>query len=202
VEILNFGCMKELPLFFPTPADFRKWLDENHKSEDVLWVGYYKVGTSRPSLTWPESVDQALCYGWIDGIRKKQDEESYKVRFTPRRKGSHWSDVNIKKVKELMKAGLMMSAGLLEFKKLARKESKLDLIAQRKIQMPLHLLEIFMDNKKAWKNFQDMSFGYRNQCTRYVIEAKREKTKLRRLNILIENAERGEKIPPLRSLGV
>ena len=199
VEILNFGCMKEQPLFFPTPADFRQWLDKNHTSEDVVWVGYYKVGAVRPSVTWPESVDQALCYGWIDGIRKKQDEESYKVRFIPRRKGSHWSEVNIKKVTELIKDGLMTPIGLVEFNKRTKKESKLVLIEQRKIQMPTHFVEIFMENKKAWKNFQDLPSGYRNQCTRYVIEAKQEKTKLRRLNILIENAERGEKIPPLRS---
>ena len=89
------------PKFFPTPADFRKWLAENHDKEQALWVGFYKKATKIPSITWSESVDQALCYGWIDGIRKSIDEKSYKIRFTPRRPKSIWSAVNIKKIAEL-----------------------------------------------------------------------------------------------------
>ena len=97
--------------YFSSPDAFRDWLKEHHSSEEALWVGFYKKATGRPSLTWSESVDQALCFGWIDGIRKSVDGERYKIRFTPRRPTSHWSAVNIRKMDELRAAGLMRPAG-------------------------------------------------------------------------------------------
>ena len=98
-------------LFFPTQSGLRKWFEKNHNKADELWVGYYKKSTGKPSITWQESVDEALCFGWIDGIRKSIDEESYKIRFTPRRKGSIWSAVNTKRIKELIKLGLVKPSG-------------------------------------------------------------------------------------------
>src|SRR5687768_10251375 len=103
------------PRFFAKPADFRKWLKSNHAKQKELWVGFYKVGTGRPSMTWPQAVDQALCFGWIDGIRKSIDAEAYMNRFTPRRKSSNWSQVNLKRVAELIDEGLMEPAGLAAF---------------------------------------------------------------------------------------
>src|SRR5262245_1157545 len=105
------------PLFFPTPADWRQWLARHHRREDELWVGFHKRASGKPSITWPESVDEALCFGWIDGLRKRIDEVSYKIRFTPRRPGSVWSAVNVKRVKELTALGRMRPAGLRAFEK-------------------------------------------------------------------------------------
>jgi len=110
------------PTFFPSPADFRTWLEANHDKAQELWVGYYKKRTSKPSITWSESVDQALCFGWIDGIRKSIDADSYMIRFTPRKPDSTWSAVNIKKVQELTEQGLMRPAGIKAFEN--RKEAK------------------------------------------------------------------------------
>src|SRR5262245_51313572 len=110
------------PTFFPTPADFRAWLEANHETQRELLVGFYKTSTGKPSITWPESVDQALCFGWIDGIRKRIDDESYSIRFTPRKPDSNWSAVNIAKVKELTEQGLMRAAGIKVFEN--RKEEK------------------------------------------------------------------------------
>ncbi|MFY9574703.1 MAG: bacteriocin-protection protein, partial [Blastocatellia bacterium] len=108
--------------FFKSPADFRKWLEKHHATVEELWVGYYKKSSGKPSITWPESVDQALCFGWIDGIRKSVDELSYKIRFTPRRPGSIWSSINIKRAQQLQSEGLMLPEGLKAFQ--VRKENR------------------------------------------------------------------------------
>src|SRR5688572_15149318 len=110
------------PIFFSTPSGFRRWLEKNHKKKTELLVGYYKIGSGKPSMTWSESVDEALCFGWIDGVRSSIDELRYQIRFTPRKPNSIWSDINIKKVKELTKKGLMKQAGLDVFNQ--RKEHK------------------------------------------------------------------------------
>src|SRR5512147_507837 len=111
-----------MPTFFPTPADFRRWLKAHHATETELLVGFYKTGSGKPSITWPESVDQALCFGWIDGIRKSVDDVSYASRFTPRRPRSNWSAVNIRRVAVLTEQGLMQPAGLKAFA--AREEAR------------------------------------------------------------------------------
>src|SRR5438477_11388235 len=103
--------MPNQPRFFATPADWRRWLAAHHKTHDELWVGYYKKGSGRPSITWPESVDEALCFGWIDGLRKSLDADRYMIRFTPRRPGSIWSEVNVKRAKELISQRRMRAAG-------------------------------------------------------------------------------------------
>ena len=106
---------KESVTFFKTQDDFREWLEINHEKETELIVGFYKVKSGKPSMNWSQSVDQALCFGWIDGIRKSMDEESYSIRFTPRKNTSNWSEINIKKVEELTRAGLMKPAGMKAF---------------------------------------------------------------------------------------
>ena len=187
------------PKFFAKPTNFRKWLDKNHEKVKEQWVGYYKKGTGKPSITWPESVDEALCYGWIDGLRKSIDDERYMIRFTPRKPKSHWSDVNIKRVTALKKLGLMQPAGLETFKKREGKKSRLASYEQKKeIKLSKEFENTIKANKKAWEYFKSTAPSYKRQCIWWVMSAKREETKLKRLNTLIESCEQGEKIPPLR----
>src|SRR5919205_1152453 len=120
------------PHFFKTPAAFRKWLAANHDKSKELWVGYYKKGSGKPSITWPESVDEALCFGWIDGIRKSIDDESYTIRFTPRRPRSIWSAVNVKRARELMETGRMHPAGLKAFEERVSERSGIYSYEQRR----------------------------------------------------------------------
>ena len=185
------------PLFFPTQSDLRKWFEKNHNKADELWIGYYKKATGKPSITHQEAVDEALCFGWIDGIRKSIDEKSYKNRFTPRRKGSNWSAVNIKRIKELIKLGLVKPAGLEAFKKRDIKKTNQYSFEQNKIKMPLEFEKKIKANKKAWDYFQKLPPSAKKPSIWWIVSAKKEETKLRRLNILIQCSEEGRKIPPL-----
>lgn len=188
------------PKFFKTPDAFYKWLEQNHDKKDEQWVGYYKKATGKASMTWPESVEQALCFGWIDGIRKSVDEESYMIRFTPRRKTSVWSTVNMKLMDKLMKEGRVQEAGLKAYENRKEDKSSIYSFEQRpeEIKLSTEFEKIFKKNKKAWKNFQAMPPGYRKTATWWVISAKREDTRLKRLNTLIEDSENGLKIKQLR----
>ena len=191
--------MAEDVLFFEDPTGFRKWLKHNHRKKDYQWVGFYKRHSGRASINWSESVDQALCYGWIDGLRKSIDEISYKIRFTPRKPRSHWSAVNLEKMKELKKAGLMRKPGLEAFAQRRESNSMRAAYEQKQeIKLDPKLQKTFKDNTKAWKDFQNRAPYYRRQCLWWIMSAKREETKLRRLGILIESSEKGQKIPPLR----
>lgn len=186
------------PIFFPTPEDFRKWLHKNHDKEEVLWVGYYKKATKIPSMTWPQSVEQALCYGWIDGLRKSIDEKSYKIRFTPRRPKSHWSQVNLKMVDELIKNGKMQAAGLAAYEKRDLTKEKLFSYERETAQLKEEYIDQIKSNPKAWDFFKDLAPGYKKQTVHWVMQAKREETRQRRLKILIESSAEGKKIPQLR----
>ncbi len=186
------------PLFFQTPADFRKWLQDNHDKLEELWVGFYKKGTGRPSITWPESVDQALCYGWIDGLRKSIDEQSYKIRFTPRKTDSHWSAVNIRKVGELKKLNLMQKPGLVAFKKRNPEKSAKAAYEQREAVMDPGYEAQFKKNHSAWSYWDGKAPSYRKQCTWWVMSAKKVETQVNRLQILIKSSEKGEVIPQLK----
>src|SRR5262252_5983161 len=147
--------MPSKPKFFPTAADWRTWLEENHASREELWVGFYKRDSGRPSITWPESVDGALCFGWIDGVRKSIDATSYKIRFTPRKPRSIWSAINIKRAKELSKQGLMHSAGLAAFEKRDGDRSAIYAYEQRKTaKLPLDFQRQFRKQPEAWKFFR------------------------------------------------
>jgi uncharacterized protein YdeI (YjbR/CyaY-like superfamily) len=159
-----------------------------------LWVGFYKKDSGKPSITWPESVDEALCVGWIDGIRKSVDEISYKIRFTPRRRGSIWSAVNIKRVGVLSDEGRMRPAGVKAFA--ARKENKSGIYAyeQRRAELEEPYNGMLKKNKMAWDFFQAQAPWYRKQIGWWVISAKKEETRMKRLGKLIEVSAKGRRL--------
>jgi uncharacterized protein YdeI (YjbR/CyaY-like superfamily) len=187
------------PHFFPTPEDFRKWLEQNHATEIEVAVGFYKRSSGKPSITWPESVDAALCYGWIDGVRHSIDAVSYRIRFTPRKATSTWSAINVKRVAELTKLGLMHEAGVKAFE--ARKGDKTGIYAyeQRKTaKLPPAYEKKFRANQKAWAFFQKQPPWYQRIATYRVISAKQEATREKRLAELIRDSEAGLSIKELR----
>ena len=189
------------PRFFSNPLKFRKWLEVNHKSKKELVVGFYKKSSGKSSITWPESVDQALCFGWIDGIRGSINENSYSIRFTPRNPKNTWSAVNIKKAEQLKKSGLMMPAGLAAYKKREEKNSGIYSFEQKIIILDSKYENIFKKNKIAWKNFQLQPPYYKRTVTHWVMSAKQEETRLRRLKTLIDDSENGLKIKQMRMVG-
>ena len=179
------------PTFFAKQADFRKWLQKNHKRETELLVGFYKVGSGKPSITWSESVDEALCFGWIDGVRKSIDKDSYQIRFTQRKPTSIWSAINIMKIKELTKQGLMQAAGLASFEKRIESKSKIYSYEKDEAEFTRDLKKQFKANKKAWEYFQSLAPSYRKVSTHWVMSAKQESTKIKRLNELIADSAAG-----------
>lgn len=174
------------PKFFPTPAAFRKWLEKNHQSETELLVGYYKVGTKKPSITWSESVDQALCFGWIDSVRRSIDDESYFIRFTPRKSTSIWSDVNIKKVEMLTKSGLMTAAGKKAFDLRKETHSRMYAHETEPVELAKEYVKIFKLNKDAWKYFNAQAPTYKRGMTHWIMSGKQEKTRQSRLEQAIK----------------
>ena len=181
------------PRFFANPAAWRRWLDAHHASATELWVGFHKRATGRPSLTWPEAVDQALCYGWIDGIRRRIDDERYAIRFTPRRKGSVWSVVNLRRVAELSAAGLMRPAGLAAHAGV--RESRIYSYEQRKAaSFPPAMARRFRSAAEAWRFFQAQPPSYRQPATWWVVSAKKPETRERRLATLIADSAAGRRI--------
>jgi uncharacterized protein YdeI (YjbR/CyaY-like superfamily) len=186
------------PTFFATPELWRRWLQANHARVPELLVGFYKRGSDRPSMTWPESVDQALCFGWIDGVRRSHGDDSYTIRFTPRQVSSTWSAVNIKKVEALSDAGLMQPAGLQAFEARTRKKSEIYSYENKH----LHRLGADYENRlktnaKAWKFFEAQPPWYRRTASFWVISAKKEETRLKRLAALIDASAKGCSIGPL-----
>ena len=185
------------PTFFSSPAKFRRWLAANHDKASELWVRYYKKDSGKPSLTWPESVDEALCFGWIDGIRKSVDEVSYTIRFTPRKPRSIWSAVNIKRAMELIELGLMQPAGLKVLQRRQEARSVVYSYEQRGQKLDDAYEKKLRANKKAWAFFQAQPPWYQRAASWWVISAKQEETRLRRLAKLIEDSEAGRTVPPL-----
>ncbi len=184
------------PRFFRTAAAFRAWLDTNHDCATEVIVGFYKKGSGKPSITWPESVDEALCYGWIDGIRRSLDEERYTIRFTPRKATSIWSNVNIAKVEALLRAQRMMPAGIAAWKK--RDPAKSGIYAFERREAAAFGAELerrFKQNRAAWTYFEAQPPGYRRLATHYVVSAKRPETVEKRFGALIEFSARGERLP-------
>ncbi len=176
------------PIFFSSPLEFRKWLAENHKKETALLVGYYKVGSGKPSMTWSQSVDEALCYGWIDGVRNSIDEHRYQIRFTPRKATSIWSAVNIQKMEELTQKGLMQPAGLASFENRKESHSKIYAYEKEVMNFTPEMEEQFKTNKKAWEYFQALAPSYKKISTNWVMCAKQEATRIKRLNELIADS--------------
>jgi len=190
------------PIFFALPSEFRAWLKKHHAEVSELSVGFYKKSTGKPSLSWPESVDAALCFGWIDGIRRSLNAESYTIRFTPRKPNSTWSAINIRRVAELRKLGLMQPAGLKAFEKRSDDKSAIYSYEQRKTAKLRGAYEKqFRANKKAWEYFQAQAPWYRRTASFWVISAKKEETRLKRLATLMEASGRGESIVPLKRPG-
>ena len=188
------------PKFFKTPADFRKWFEAHHVSAPELWVGFYKKTSGKPSITWPQSVDEALCFGWIDGIRKSIDDVSYKIRFTPRQPRSTWSAVNIKRAQQLIDQELVRPAGLKAFA--AREENRSGIYSyeQRTPELPNQYGKKLKKDLAAWKFFQAQPPSYRKAANWYVLSAKKEETRLKRLNALIEYSAQGRRIPQFTAL--
>ncbi len=184
-------------LFFTTPADFRAWLEANHDTASEVMVGFYKKGTGKPSITYPEAVEQALCFGWIDGIRRGIDAESYANRFTPRKPRSHWSQVNIEHVARLTEQGLMHEFGLKVFAERDLSKQNQYSFEQDNPTLPDDYEAQFRANVAAWENFHKFPPSYRKPAIWWVISAKQEATRLRRLTTLIADSAAGRKIKPL-----
>ncbi|MDQ6695416.1 MAG: YdeI/OmpD-associated family protein [Chloroflexota bacterium] len=186
------------PIFFPTQIEFRAWLEEHHETEQELWVGFYKKGSGTPSITWPQAVDEALCFGWIDGIRKSIDDVSYKIRFTPRKSRSTWSAVNIGRMAELTSLGLVHPAGYRAFEQRVDEKSSIYAYEQRKAPaLDEELEQQFRANERAWTFFQAQNASYRKASIWWVISAKKEETRAKRFARLVEDSEQGRTIPPL-----
>lgn len=186
------------PLFFAAPAQFRAWLQEHHDQRSEQWVGYYKVGSGVSSMTWPESVDEALCFGWIDGIRKSIDDRRYRIRFTPRRPGSHWSARNLARMDELLAAERVTEAGLAAYRNRNRANEKKASYEQADVKLPPEYEAELCAEPAAWRYLQAARPSYRKQVTWWVVSAKREETRRRRLAVLVESCARGEPIPAMR----
>lgn len=183
---------------FDSPEAFRAWLDEHHAKRDVLWVGFWKKSTGRASLTWEESVDVALCYGWIDGIRKRVDDEAYTIRFTPRRDGSVWSRRNIERYGALEQAGRIARGGAAAYERRTEDRSGVYSFEQESTPTLSDEYRARLEaNEAAWADWQSRPPGYRRLVAHWVMSAKREATRERRLTTLIEDAAAGRKIKSL-----
>ena len=180
--------------YFETQDKFRKWLERHHEKETELIVGFYKVDSGKPSMTWSQSVDQALCFGWIDGIRKSIDKESYSIRFTPRRSTSSWSAINIKKVEELTKTGLMMPAGIKAFSLRTDNKSKIYYHEKEVVILDANYEKLFKKDKIAWDFFMKQAPSYKKAITHWIMSAKQEKTRQSRLEKTIKESGQQKRI--------
>jgi len=188
------------PIFFASPGEFRDWLEQNHGRAREVLVGFHKKHTGRPTLTWPESVDEALCHGWIDGIRRSLGEEAYTIRFTPRKAKSTWSAVDLKRVPELVAEGRMRPAGMKAYE--AREESNSRIYAYENGHNAVFdpaLEERFRANGAAWDFFHAQPAGYQRTVTYWVMSAKQEATRIRRLEQLMADSAAGRRVDPLTS---
>jgi len=182
------------PLFFNDQTEFREWLEKNHTNESELLVGFYKKNSGKPNMTWSQSVDEALCFGWIDGIRRSVDKESYCIRFTPRRPTSNWSNLNLKKAEELIKLGLMQKAGLEIYKQRKTDKSGTASYESRPKQLDTELAARFKSNTVAWEFFSRQAPSYQRTIIHWIMSAKQEKTKTIRLAKTINESEKHNRI--------
>src|SRR5467141_4663746 len=191
--------MPPKPTFFATLADFRAWLEAHHDKLREQLVGFHKKSSGKPSITWPESVEVALCFGWIDGVRKSIDETSYTIRFTPRKPTSNWSSININLARKLTKQGLMHPAGLKAFAARSEKKSGIYSYEQREsAKFTREQERQFRANKAAWEFFRYQAPWYQRVTTYWVISAKKEETKLKRLSALIDHSQNRRTLPQRR----
>ena len=190
------------PAFFATPEEFRAWLEEHHETASELSVGFHKKASGKPSITWPEAVEQALCFGWIDGVRRSLDDESYTIRFTPRKPTSNWSLINVAKVEELEQRGLMAPAGRRAFER--RRPERTGVYSSERAKpavLPSEFERRLRANPAATEWFEQRPPGYRKTAIHWVISAKREETRMRRLQQLIDCSAEGRTVPPLTRPG-
>jgi len=180
-------------IFFKSQAELHKWLLTNYAKAPELFIGFYKKGTGIKSITYPEALDEALCFGWIDGIRKSIDEESYMIRYTPRKRGSIWSAVNIKRINELIKIGSVHESGLKTYNERDLKKQKIYSYENKPKNLSKEYEDIFRRNKKAWELFSKMAPAYKRVVSYWVMSAVKDETKLRRLMELIKVSAKGEK---------
>jgi len=186
------------PVYFSSPDAFRAWLRAHHASAVELWVGFHKMSTGMPSLTWPESVDEALCFGWIDGVRRSVDESRYAIRFTPRKPKSNWSAVNLRRMEELIAAGRAAPAGLAAYARRDEERSRACSYERRTASLDARMTARFRAQRRAWEFFERQPPGYRRLTIHWVTSAKREETRQRRLARLIACSAAGERLPQLR----
>jgi uncharacterized protein YdeI (YjbR/CyaY-like superfamily) len=194
--------MEGKPRFFAIADDFRAWLEKHHASATELVVGFHKKHTGRASMTWTESVREALCYGWIDGIRRSLGDDSYTIRFTPRKPGSNWSLLNVRHVEELIREGRMAPAGLAAFE--ARKADRTGVYSfeqRHSARLEPAQEKQFRANSGAWEFFESQPPSYRRTAVYWVVSAKREETRSRRLAQLIEDSAAGRRLAQLTPPG-
>ena len=183
------------PTFFPTPGDLQRWFEQHHAREAELLAGFYKLGSGKPSVTWSEAVDEALCVGWIDGVRRNLDAHAYTIRFTPRRRGSIWSVVNIRKVEVLTRNGRMQPAGLAAFALRRENRSGIYTYERRGEGLVEPYLGMLMANPAAWQFFQAQPPSYRKKAGWWIVSAKQEATRLARLEKIIALSVAGQRLP-------
>jgi uncharacterized protein YdeI (YjbR/CyaY-like superfamily) len=181
------------PNFFKSAADFRRWLDANHETAPELLVGFWKKGTAKPSIDWPGARDEALCFGWIDGLRKSLGEESYTIRFTPRRTGSIWSNVNVARYAALTEAGQMTPAGVRAYEENKGRQGVYAYENAQKELSPAETRQV-RANKAAWADWEQRPAGYRRLVLHWIASAKKPETRAKRLATLIEDSQAGRKI--------
>ncbi|MES2773959.1 MAG: YdeI/OmpD-associated family protein [Bacteroidota bacterium] len=182
------------PTFFSKPSEFRQWLQKNHKKETELLVGFYKVDSGLPSMTWSQSVDEALCFGWIDGVRKSIDKDSYTIRFTPRKPTSIWSAINIEKMEQLTKQGLVKPAGLASFELRKEHKSRIYSHENEAATLAAEFLKTFKKNKKAWQFFTTQAASYQKVINHWIMTAKQKETQLRRLEKVMAESENNKRV--------
>jgi uncharacterized protein YdeI (YjbR/CyaY-like superfamily) len=182
------------PRFFRTQAALREWFEKNHDKLSEQWIGFYNKESGKGGITYKEALDEALCFGWIDGVRRNIDEVSYEQRFTPRKPKSYWSDININHVKRLQEAGKMTPAGLAAFESRDEAAAKRYSFEQKNVAFTEELEKTFRKNKKAWAFFEKQPPGYRRIATWFVMSAKREETRAKRLERVIEVSEQGKRL--------
>lgn len=183
------------PRFFARPADFRRWLERNSATTSELVVGFHKVGSGRPSMSWPDSVDEALCFGWIDGVRKRIDDQSYLIRFTPRQASSIWSAVNVAKAEALIARSRMQPAGLAAYQR--RKDARTRVYAYEQVaeaQLTDEEQRVFRRDQSAWKYLESAPAGYRRTVLHWIVAARRPETRARRLGQLISACAAGRRL--------
>lgn len=183
------------PVFFDSAVHFRVWLERNHQRATELRVGFRKVSTGLPSMNWSESVEEALCFGWIDGVRKRIDDSSYMIRFTPRRRESIWSPVNLAKMKILIAQGRVQPAGLAAYEgRSAKKTAGYSFEQEHPVELAALEARQFKRNKVAWKFFESVAPSYRKLVTHWVVNAKKPETRARRLEELIDACAEGRRL--------